>query len=96
MKPYKPAMQFVGHIPGDCIAARIRALREHKGMDVKSFSEFTGLTVKQVNNFEADRQFSTKGDPGIDKVARLCEVSPVWLYAGSDVPERFWPVWWAP
>jgi transcriptional regulator with XRE-family HTH domain len=78
------------------MADRFRMLRNVKGMDVKAFSEFTGLTTKQITNFESNRQFSTKSDPKIDKVARLCGVQPVWLYAGSDVPRRFWPVWWNP
>ena len=96
MKPYKAPIQFAGHIPGDCMADRFRALRGVMAMDVKTFAEFTGLKPDQINKFESNRQFSTQNDPKLDKIARLCGVQPVWLYAGSDAPKRMWPVWWDP
>jgi len=97
MRAFGASVRFVGYVEGDSIGKRLQSLRESVGLTQKEFADKCGLKLRQVQSFEQNRQQSTRtADPSIDTIARRCGVQPVWLYAGSDSPKRFWPEWWTP
>lgn len=76
---------------------RLYALRTHHGLARAAFASKIGLKKDALYRLEACGQQTTRGDqPTIHAIARMFDVQPVWLYAGSAAPQRMWPDWWRP
>lgn len=86
------AFQETYPVAGAChetFASRVDALRHRFGMTVQEFAEKVGGKVTRKGALDLR-------DLRCDQLARACGVNPVWVYAGSVAPRRFWPDWWTP
>lgn len=85
---FKPEAPYAG-AGSDSFDSRLLDLRHHFGMTVQDFADKIGAKVTRKGTLDI------RGLP-VTKIAKACNVNDLWLYAGSNVAQRFWPVWWNP
>lgn len=63
---------------------RVKELRESLGFNLHQMSQYTGVSVNALSNYERG---SVPSILQVEKIALACEVSPAWLLGYVDKPQ---------
>lgn len=66
---------------------RLKELRKNKSISQKEFAEYLGITVRQLQRYEANKQ-----EPNLERLIQIADyfdVSLDYLVGRSDNPKRY-------